>query len=71
MKYIKDVVIPDTKKRLKYPIILSEYFRMIGCRLIMECCIGHSVREFFSKDPITPQKITPIYINHIVSDRCL
>ena len=36
-KYIKYVVIPETNKFLKYPVVLSEYFRVIGCNIIMEC----------------------------------
>ena len=50
---------------------LSEYFFVIGCRLIVACYVGHSVRGFFLKDPITPQKGAPIHINHIISGRHL
>ena len=47
--YINDVVIPETNKRLNSAINLSEYFCVIGCRLIMACYVGHSVRDFFLK----------------------
>ena len=71
MDYIKDVVIPETKKRPNSVMNLSEYFRVIGCCLIMACYIGHYVRELFLKDPITPQKGAPIQPNHIISGRRL
>ena len=35
MDYIKDVVIPETKKLLNSDLNLNEYFCLIGCRLIM------------------------------------
>ena len=54
MDYIKDAVISETSKYINLAMNLSEYFRVIGCRLIMVCCVGHSVRELFLKDPITP-----------------
>ena len=44
MKYINDVVIPETNKCLKSPVVLGEYFRGIGYHLIMECYVGHSVK---------------------------
>ena len=69
MKYIKDVVIPETNKRLKSSMNLNEYFRVIGCRFIMDFYVGHYVRDFFLKDPITPQKGSPIHLNHIISGR--
>ena len=47
--YIKDVVIPETNKRLKSAIILSDYFCVIGCHFIMACYVGHSVRDLFLK----------------------
>ena len=53
MDYINNVVIPDTNKRLKSAMNLSEYSRVIGCRLIMACYVGHYARAFFLKDPIT------------------
>ena len=59
MYYIKDVVIPETNKRLKLDMNLSEYFCVIGCRLIMHCYFGHFVRDLFLKDPITPPKVAP------------
>ena len=37
----------------------------------MACYVGHSVRELFLKDPITLQKGTPNFLNHIISGRCL
>ena len=37
MDYIKNVVIPKTNKRLNSEMSLSEYFRVIVCRLIMAC----------------------------------
>ena len=52
--YIKDVAIPETNKRLNSAMNLSEYFRVIGCRLIMAYYVGHSVRDFFLKYLITP-----------------
>ena len=69
MDYIKDVVIPETNKRLNSAMNLSEYFRVIGCRLIMACYVGYSVRAFILKDTITPQKCAPILLNHIISRR--
>ena len=52
MEYNKDLVIPETNKCLNLPINLSDYFSVIGCRLIMDCYVGHFVRDFFLKDPI-------------------
>ena len=49
---------------------LSEYLRVIGCRLIMACCVGHYVRDLFLKYTLTPQK-APIHLNHIISGRLL
>ena len=57
--YIKDVVIPVTKKHLNSDMNLSEYFCVISCYLIMDCYVGHYARELFFKDPITPQKVAP------------
>ena len=71
MDYIKDVVILETKKRLNSDMNLSEYFRVISCRLIMACCVDHSVRHLFFKDPITPQKGASICLNPIISGRHL
>ena len=59
MKYIKDVVTPETKKSVKYPVVLCEYFHMIGCHIIMAFYIGYSVRELCSKSTITHQKVSP------------
>ena len=53
MEYINYVVIPDNKKLINSYMNLSEYFCVIGCRFIMACYVGHSVRELFVKDPIT------------------
>ena len=39
---------------------LSDYFRVIVCRLIMACYVGHSARDFFLKDPITPPNLNII-----------
>ena len=71
MEYIKYLVTPETNKRLKSDMNLSEYFCVIACNLIMACYVGHSVREFFLKYPITPQKCDPIRLNHIISRTCL
>ena len=58
MEYIKDVVIPETNKRLNSAMNLSEYFFVIGCPFIMSCYVGHSVRKLFLKVPITCWKTT-------------
>ena len=50
---------------------LRDYFRVIFCRLIMACYVGHSVRDLFSKDAITLQKVAYIHLNHIFYGRCL
>ena len=50
---------------------LSEYFCVIGCCLIMTYYVANSVRDFFLKDTITPQKCAPILLNHIISGRRL
>ena len=50
---------------------VSEYFCVIGCRLIMDCYVGHYFRDLFLKDPVTPQKGAPIHLNHILSGRRL
>ena len=71
MDYIKDIVIPETKKRLNQTMNLSEYFRVIGCRLIVACYVGHSVRDFFLKVTITSQKGVLICINKIIYGRRL
>ena len=71
MEYIKDVVIPKNNKHINSPMNSSEYFRVLGCHLIKACYVGHSVREFFLKDPITPQKGAPIRLNPIISGRHL
>ena len=59
MEYIKDVVIHETNKFINSAMNSSEYFRVIGCRLNMDCYVGHSVRDFFFKDTITPRKVPP------------
>ena len=65
MDYIKDVVILETNKRLNSYMKLSEYFRLIGCCLIIACYVGHSVRDFFLNDPIThPKRIPHPYQTH-------
>ena len=66
MDYIKDVAIHDNNKRLKSAMNLSEYFCVVGCRLIMACYVDHSARDFFLKDSITPQKGASIHLNHII-----
>ena len=71
MEYIKDVFIPETNKHINLAMNLSEFFRVIGCCLIMACYVGHSVRDLFLKDSITPQKGAPIRLNHIISGRHL
>ena len=53
--YINDVVIPE-KKNLHSDMNFGEYFCAIGCRLIMACYVGHSLRDLFLKDTITPRK---------------
>ena len=67
MEYIKNVVIPKTNKRLNSAMNLSDYFYVIGCRLIMACYVRHSIRDFFLKDTITTQKGAPIRLNYIIS----
>ena len=54
MEYSKDVVIPETNNRLNSDMNLSEYFCVVGFRLIMACYVVHSVRDFFFKDAVTP-----------------
>ena len=49
MEYIRDVFIPETNKRLNSVMNLSEYFFVIGCLLIMACCVGHSFRLFLTQ----------------------
>ena len=71
MEYIKYVVIPDTNKCLNSAMNLSEYFFVIGWRLIMACYVIHSVRELFLKYPINPQKGTHIRLNQIIYGRRL
>ena len=69
MDYINYVVIPDTNKHLNLAMNFSDYFLVIGCRLIVACYVGHSVRHLFLKDPITPYKGAPICLNHIITRR--
>ena len=69
MDYIKNLIIPETKKRLNSTMNLSQYFCVIGFCLIMACYVVHSVRDFFLKYLITPQKGAPIHLNHIISGR--
>ena len=69
--YIKDLVIPDTNKRLNSAMNLSEYFCVIGCRLIMCFYAGNSIRDLFLKYTIIPQKGVPICLNHIIYGRRL
>ena len=71
MDCIKDVVIPYNKKRLNSAMNLSEYFCVIGCRLIVDFYVSHSSRDFFLKEPIAPQKGAPIRLNRIISGRRL
>ena len=71
IEYIKDVVIPDTNKRLKSAMNLSEYIHAVSFRLIMDFYVGHSVRDLFLKDYITPHKGSPIRLNHSISGRRL
>ena len=54
VEYIKDVVTHDNNKYLNSDMNLSEYIRVIFCRLIMYCYVDHSVWDFFLKDPINP-----------------
>ena len=54
MYYIKDIVIPETNKCINSDMNMSEYFCVIGCCLIMNFYVDHSVRDFFLKDTITP-----------------
>ena len=71
MEYIKDVFIPETNKHLNSAMKLSDYFCVISCSLIMDCYVGHYVRDFFLKYPITPQKCAPICLNDIIYGRSL
>ena len=71
MDYINDVVIPENNKRLNSAMNFSDYFGVIGCRLIMVCYVGHSTRDFFLKYLITPHKGAPIRLNHIIYGRRL
>ena len=66
MEYIKDVVIPETKKCINSDMNLSDYFCVIGCFLIPDCYVCQYVRDFFLKDTNTPQKGTPIRLNQII-----
>ena len=59
MEYIKDVVIPETNKCINSDMNLSDYFRVVVCRLIIACYVDHSFRDFFLKDTITPKKGAP------------
>ena len=59
MKYIKDVVIPENNKPLNSPMVLSEYFRKIGCCLIMAFYFEHSARDLFLKDLVTLKRGPP------------
>ena len=69
--YIRDVLIADNNKHLNSAMNLSEYFHVIGCRLVMDCSVRNSVRELFLKNTITPQKGAPIRLNHIIYGRRL
>ena len=71
MDYAKNVVIPDTNKRLNSAIQLSEFFCVVGCRLIMDYYVCESVRELLLKNIITPNKGAPMHLNHIISGRSL
>ena len=66
MEYIKYVFIHETNKSIKLAMNLSEYFCVIGCSLIMDCYVGHYVRDLFLKDTITPYKGAPIRLNHTI-----
>ena len=59
MKYIKDIVIPNTNKCLKSTMVIGEYFRVIDFWITMSCYIGHSIRDFFLMDTIIPKKAPP------------
>ena len=56
MKYIKDVIVPENKTRLNSPMVIWEYFHVIGYRIIMACYFAHSIRDFFWKDFISQNK---------------
>ena len=56
MEYIKDVVIHETNKFINSAMNSSEYFRVIGCRLNMDCYVGHSVRDFFLRIPLLSER---------------
>ena len=71
MEYIKYVFIPETNKCLNSYMNLVEYLHVIGCHFIMACYVGHSIRDLFLKDTITPHKGAPIRLNHIISGRRL
>ena len=40
VKYIKDVVIPESNKHLERDMTMSEFFTFIGCLLFMACHPG-------------------------------
>ena len=66
-----DVFIRENNKCLNSTMNLSEYFCVIGCRLIIACYVSHSIRDLFLKDSITPQKGSQIRLNQIISGRRL
>ena len=66
VEYIKDVVIPETNKRLNSAMNLSEYFCVIVCCLIVDFLCWP-----ICQGPIIPQKGVPIHFNHIISGRRL
>ena len=67
INYIKDVIIPETSKHLKYQIVIREYFCFIVCLLIMAFYIRKYVRDLFLKHLITPKNVPPIRLNNITS----
>jgi hypothetical protein len=71
IKYIKNVVIPQSNKHLQVPITMQEFFVFIGCLLFMTCHPGVDDQDaWWSSRAISPNKSAPFCLNNYISKNC-
>jgi hypothetical protein len=68
VKYLKDVVIPQTNKHLTKYLSMQELFQFIGCILFMACHPGVEERDaWWSSKPISASEGAPFRLNDFMS----
>ncbi len=65
--YIKEVLIPETNKKLDTPLTFGEYMVFVGLILLMSCFSGVQRHEWFSSSPIAINKGAPFRLNEFMS----